>query len=711
MAKGDIAIYRTTLQEAVVDDPSFLVPEWDDIRLEQGDYSLNSTGQLVVIKAGYHLVSYNVSLDSTTPTLNVRTECQLGINLGSIVSPTFEEYGRSTGFVRHKQVDEIPQAYPSGTTLINAPSNTILSVVMNNTDSGTGAVKIHTNNSLQLLNLGTSVDCLRVREVAGGQAFPNNTFVQMTWDTSDEADAAFFTYNASGSFTIKTTGRYLVMANVGFHSSGTGANDRSGSEFELRLNGGVIPGARSMAYMRGTGGCQDYVANCSAIVRTFTANSTLSVWCRENSVPVKGFITAKAAASSIVVIALPSTAKTFTVVDNDGTQDVDTIEPLDFASTSYMDADAYSKDASWRVSYKKTSKYFHFYNFFVERGDTVPVVRHYPFLKFIRDWYSEDDTVSIEDRGAGGGFLRGYVSVQPPGSPFTSGSGGFLDYMAVKKYPHGLQKNDASDGTEATSVYVANKSRWDCIDINNWLGLNTEVGRCLVPDGDSTAIAMLWGSFKSPDRYAMINSKAAFPDRTPITTNYIGRFGVQDTIGRFSLSPPPNILPASDTVDGIIVRWWYKADSTTSSLFLVRFLFYDKDGTTIIAQTPYIDIVDTATVLQASAAIYTSLTVQQLRDMEMEIQHISIGPDITTLYRIYDVRIEYQTREFFGNEKAIASVTGLEKTIGAIAGGTTEKTVGAIAGGTTEKTIGAVAGGTTEKTIASVTSTEKEIDL
>lgn len=705
MAKGDFAVYQNTQLEAVPDDPSFLISAWDTVLAETGQYT--NDGQLITIKAGYHLVSYNVGLNSTTPTVNTRTECQLGIVIGAIITPAVSAYGRCTGFVRHKQVDEIPQAYPSGTTLIHTATNKPLSIYMANTDSGTGTIKTHLNTGLQILDLGTTVSCLRAREAGGGQTFPNNTFVQMTWDTSDEADATNFTYNASGSLTIKNVGRYLVMCNVGFKSSGTGANDRSGSEFELRLNGTAISGGRAFAYMRGTGGCQNYVANCSAIIRTFTANSTLTVWCRENSVPVKGFISADVDKSGIVIVALPSTVKTFSVVDNDGTQDVDTLAPLDFAETNYMDTDYYSKDADWRVSYKKTGKYFHFYNFFVEREDTVPVIRHYPFVRFIRDWFSEDDSVATEDRGAGGGFLRGYVSVQPPGSPFTSGSGGLLDFLAVEKYPHGLEKDDAANTTEVSSVYQQNNSRWDAIEINSWLDLDNEVGRHLIPTSDSTAIGMVFSASKGSNRYAMIDSRAGFPDRSPVgSTTYIQRFGEVDGSGQFGLSNPPNWLGANQAILGFVIRWWFTADSTTSGLFQIRFTFYD--GAAIIAQSGLIDVPDTASVLQDSININTQLTVKQFRDMEVQIEQLALSPDAATKFRMYDLRVEYQTKEAHGTEKTVPSVSDTEKLIGAIASGTTEKTVDAIASGTTKKTIGTVT--QTEKKIADVTSTEKEIN-
>ena len=335
-------------------------------------YVLEPAGDGVKLSAGKHLVLYNVRADHNAGGNRAELVTHLTLENGAATNEL--AYGRAQGFIR--QPSGADEAVISGGTIVNANANDILRLHTTRTDVNSAkTIKIvpgHT--AIQLLKLDDSLDYLRLRRAANTAAANSTAFVDVTYDTVDEASGGAMSFTpTTGNIVLKTAGHYLVLANTHLKRT-TSDGVRFGFTQRLRLNTTTVAGSLTTSYLRGSQNAEqadDGTLTIGMIIAA-SAGDTLSVeHMREAGNTAVNIIGDKTA---LTIVELPSTASLIRLQDTTG-QDLNTgsATPVTFNTQNGTPAAVFTHSTSVnpsRVSVNDDSRFLFLGAFFCDEDTT-----------------------------------------------------------------------------------------------------------------------------------------------------------------------------------------------------------------------------------------------------------------------------------------------------------------------------------------------------
>lgn len=149
---------------------------------------------------------------------------------------------------------------------------------------GTGAVTVtEVSNTLEINVPSTSVDpdvgkITTAVDVGGGQVVTAGALV--TFDSTSEENTTIASHTPGGStITINKTGVYTISAGVALNQ--TAGNSRSAANYEIRVNGTIVPGTAGFSYHRNN--AQGEGSYSRTISLSLTSGDTVSLFASRNS--------------------------------------------------------------------------------------------------------------------------------------------------------------------------------------------------------------------------------------------------------------------------------------------------------------------------------------------------------------------------------------------------------------------------------------------
>lgn len=239
---GDIGIYTSPAEQAGITTADF-THSWTNTVRDGGAIGLSAGN--IELGVGHYMVMYNSRFDSSSGTN--RSEIQSQLMLDGVDLAT----GWSQGYIRRS--DGQNATITAGGGIIDVADNgDVLSLISYRTDDNGAGVKRAANaTGIQLLKLDDNWDYARL-SLAADQAGPTTgAWVDVAYDTQNELDTGSFAHNEAtnpNEITLKAAGHYLVIANTyGFQS-----DDRTILKHRLTLDGTLIDGSQTTAYIRAT---------------------------------------------------------------------------------------------------------------------------------------------------------------------------------------------------------------------------------------------------------------------------------------------------------------------------------------------------------------------------------------------------------------------------------------------------------------------------
>lgn len=331
-AAGDFAVYRESGGGQNVTTAAS-AESYDTTVLQGTGFSLTGSNTIGVPAAGHYLVMYNGAYDITDGTTRKEANSYLFLTGGGGIQ------AHSYSSCHMKGDSGITSCWLSGAAVLDVGIGESIQMHSQRTDSTSGQMARTVNQSgISVLHLDDDWEYLRAHDSVGGVQFPDNDFVDMSWDVTDEIDAAV--YGISGSaITLKEIGHYLVTWTVGFGSTITG---RRGQISRMTLDGVEVEGSRTTVNIRGNSGAQDQIATYVGIIEADDVEQVLVVQSACDGTTC-GNIRTVSNRSGITITKLPDIGEYLRVSETVGGQAVDgTNDPITWDTTSEIDTDTFT---------------------------------------------------------------------------------------------------------------------------------------------------------------------------------------------------------------------------------------------------------------------------------------------------------------------------------------------------------------------------------
>lgn len=272
MAVGDKAIFRTLSTQYVGAAGLPDAIEWEETVHADPIYSLAGGGtEIHFSQAGHYLAMFAGILYSSV----TRTENQIRTLRNGLA--TEDHYGRTTGYTRNS--GGAATAYPNYVTIIEVASpGDYIVIEAERSDSRGGDTEIGPTTAIQLLKLDDALSYVRLYDSVGGQTH-DATARSIAWPAGgqDEVDGDFVHLAGSANIQINDPGLYIVTGAVAIDTSGAvNPNARQNARTWFEIGGSKVEPSHATAYLRGSSGCNDAVANNTVLIRTTAPNQILT---------------------------------------------------------------------------------------------------------------------------------------------------------------------------------------------------------------------------------------------------------------------------------------------------------------------------------------------------------------------------------------------------------------------------------------------------